>query len=377
MKVRVENVSRVVDDETWLDDIDLTLEPGRLHVLLGRTLAGKTSLLRVLAGLEPPTSGRVTMDGVDVASIALQRRGIAFVYEQFVNYPSFTVAENIAAPLRRAGLPAAERYERVRRVAGQLHIDHLLDRLPAELSGGQQQRVAIARALAKDAALLLLDEPLVNLDYKLREELRSELRALLAGSDRIVVYTTTDPQEAVQMDGDIAVLHEGRLLQCGPAASVYARPANTRVAQLLSDPAMNIVPARIGDGLLKIAGVSLPLPEHLAASGHRGDCRIGVRPTHMRYSVPGTTPADDGLAPPPGRPSVDGEVTLAEVNGSETYVHARSGDDHWILHLDSIHRLPSGTRIALHPDPQRLYLYGADGALLATPPASRRSMEML
>lgn len=362
MTLTVEDVGLEVEGQDFLREIRLTLEPGRLHVLLGRTLAGKTSLLRVLAGLVAPTRGRVCVDGVDMAGVPLGKRNIAFVYEQFVNYPAFTVAENIAAPLRRAGMKAAQRQERVQTVARQLRIDHLLHRLPAELSGGQQQRVAIARALAKDAPLLLLDEPLVNLDYKLREELRSELRGVLAGSRRIVVYTTTEPHEAVQMGGDVTVLHEGRVLQSGPAAQVYARPANVQVAQLFSDPPMNIVPAHLDAQVLQVGSHRLPVPQHLQPLSRTGSCQIGVRPCHLRLAPGGQPAGSQG-------PGLLAQVTLAEVNGSETYLHARSGSHDWVLHLDGIHSLPAGTSVEIVPDASRFYLYGSDGGLLATPPA--------
>ena len=166
-------VSRLVGDELHLDDVSLTLDAGQLYVLLGQTSAGKTSLMRVMAGLDRPTEGKVMLGGSDVTQLSVRQRNVAMVYQQFVNYPSFTVYDNIASPLRLKGMRRADIDKRVRETAELLHIEKLLDRLPAELSGGQQLRCAIARALVKEAELLLLDEPLVNLDYKLREELRT------------------------------------------------------------------------------------------------------------------------------------------------------------------------------------------------------------
>src|SRR6185436_6373661 len=168
------------------------LPRGSFNVLLGRTRAGKTSLLRLLAGLDRPTAGAIRSDGADVTHVDVRRRNVAMVYQQFVNYPSLTVYENIASPLRlREGLGRDAIDRRVRETAAALRLDDLLNRLPGELSGGQQQRTAMARALAKDADLLLLDEPLANLDYKLREELRVEIRRLFRGRDAVVVYATT------------------------------------------------------------------------------------------------------------------------------------------------------------------------------------------
>ena len=199
--------------------VTLDLVPGQLYVLLGPTLAGKTSLMRLMAGLDRPTSGRVLVDGVDVTGLSVRKRSVAMVYQQFINYPTLTVYDNIASPLRLQGIATAEIDRQVRDTARMLHIDHLLDRLPAELSGGQQQRLAIARALVKEAQLLLLDEPLVNLDYKLREELRAELRDLFARQQTTVVYATTEPLEALIMGGEVIVMDEGRVLQSGPTVA--------------------------------------------------------------------------------------------------------------------------------------------------------------
>jgi glycerol transport system ATP-binding protein len=180
MGLALRNVDQLVGGETHLKGINLEFETGSRNVLLGRTLAGKTTLLRIMAGLDRPTRGQILVDGVDVTGVSVRKRGVAMVYQQFINYPSLSVFENMASPLRRSGLPKREIERRVRETAEILHLEGLLKRLPAELSGGQQQRTAIARALVKDAQLLLLDEPLVNLDYKLREELRRSCRIFSA-----------------------------------------------------------------------------------------------------------------------------------------------------------------------------------------------------
>ncbi len=202
--ITLEKLGKRAGEELHLADIDLTLEPGTMNVLLGHTGAGKTSLLRVLAGLDRPTSGALKRDGVDITKTTARERSVAMVYQQFINYPSLSVGKNIASPLRHQS--AAAREARVKELAKLLRIEELLHRLPGELSGGQQQRVAIARALAKGAEIVLFDEPLVNLDYKLREGLRDELRALFgkgaaSGSGRptTVVYATTDPAEALAL----------------------------------------------------------------------------------------------------------------------------------------------------------------------------------
>ncbi len=197
MGLSLQNIDKIVNQETHLKDINLDFESGSRNVLLGRTLSGKTSLLRIMAGIDRPTRGKILIDGKDVTGVSVRKRSIAMVYQQFINYPSLTVYKNIASPLKIAGVSKSELDRRVRETAEMLHIEDLLNRLPAELSGGQQQRIAIARALVKDAQLLLMDEPLVNLDYKLREELRVELHDIFEERKAIVVYTTTEPTEAL------------------------------------------------------------------------------------------------------------------------------------------------------------------------------------
>ena len=178
MSLTLEHVSRTVEGQTWIDDANLSFEPGSFNVLLGRTLSGKTSLMRLMAGLDKPDSGRILMNGVDVTQRPVRLRNVSMVYQQFINYPTMTVFENIASPLRQGGVSNELIQSKVLETAKMLRIEKFLQRYPLELSGGQQQRTAMARALVKDAELILFDEPLVNLDYKLREELRQEMREL-------------------------------------------------------------------------------------------------------------------------------------------------------------------------------------------------------
>src|SRR5689334_23552197 len=216
MSVALDHVTRTVDGVETIRDVSLTLEKGTLSVLLGPTLSGKTSIMRLLAGLDKPATGRLLVDGKDVTGIDVRKRSVAMVYQQFINYPSLTVYENIASPLRVQGKPRAEIEARVAEAARLLRLEPFLKRTPLQLSGGQQQRTAMARALVKGADLVLLDEPLANLDYKLREELRTEMRQLFERRSAVVVYATTEPAEALLLGGRTAVLHEGRLLQSGP-----------------------------------------------------------------------------------------------------------------------------------------------------------------
>jgi glycerol transport system ATP-binding protein len=356
LSLHLDQVTRIVGGECWLDDVTIELRSGTLNVLLGPTLAGKTSLMRVMAGLDRPTRGRVLVDGRDVTGEALQKRSVAMVYQQFINYPSFTVYDNIASPLRRQGLSRAQVDARVREAAAMLHIEPFLGRLPAELSGGQQQRCAIARALVKDAALLLLDEPLVNLDYKLREELRAELQALFARRQAIVVYATTEPSEALVMGGQMLVMGEGRILQHGPTVEVYRRPASAAVALTCSDPPMNMIAGRVEDGTAVLGGeVRVPLTHHLQGLPP-GSYRFGVRAGHLAMR-PGS--AEDVAIP--------GEVELAEISGSETFVHVHHNAVSWVVQQEGVHTHALGQAVAIHVSPARLYVFAADGALRAAP----------
>jgi glycerol transport system ATP-binding protein len=246
MQLTLERVTKKVGAQTWLYEQSIAPRSGAVTVLLGATQAGKTSLMRLMAGLDTPTAGRVLVDGKDVTGMPVRQRNVAMVYQQFINYPSLTVAHNIASPLRLRGETNIE--ARVKALADKLHIGMFLDRLPAELSGGQQQRVALARALAKNAPLMLLDEPLVNLDYKLREGLREELTQLFATGDSTVIYATTEPGEALLLGGYTAVMDAGELLQYGPTAEVFHAPQSLRVARAFSDPPMNLLPATAAPG---------------------------------------------------------------------------------------------------------------------------------
>ena len=197
--------------------------------------------MRLIAGLDRPSSGRILVNGVDVTGVSVRDRNISMVYQQFINYPNLTVFENIASPLRLSGMSRDEINQRVYQTAEMLRITEHLKKYPLELSGGQQQRTAMARALVKDAEIILFDEPLVNLDYKLREELRQEMRELFQTRHTIAIYATTEPNEALALGGTTTILHEGKVMQSGATASVYHRPDNVGSATLFSEPPINLI----------------------------------------------------------------------------------------------------------------------------------------
>jgi glycerol transport system ATP-binding protein len=352
MNLVLDHVTREVGAETHIRDVSLSLDKGSLNVLLGATLSGKTSLMRLMAGLDTPTRGRVLVDGRDVTSWPVQRRSVAMVYQQFINYPSLSVRENIASPLRVAGIPAADVEKRVTEAARLLKLEPYLDRRPLELSGGQQQRTAIARALVKRADLVLLDEPLANLDYKLREELREELPRIFAESGAIFVYATTEPTEALLLGGSTATLSEGRITQFGRTSDVYRRPNSVTTAQVFSDPPLNVIRAtRTGEHVTLDTGITIPAlgPFRRAADGNY---LVGFRAHHL------------GLERPPGECiELDAEVSVVEITGSESFVHLGIGNHAFVALVPGIHRLDPGTRVNAYLDPRDVFLFDEAGNL--------------
>jgi glycerol transport system ATP-binding protein len=356
MGLSLQNVDKIVGREIHLKNINLEFESGSRNVLLGRTLAGKTSLLRIMAGIDRPSRGKIKIDGQDVTGMWVRKRSVAMVYQQFINYPSLSVYNNIASPLNVSGVPKTEIDRRVRETAKMLHLEGLLDRLPAELSGGQQQRIAIARALVKDAQLLLLDEPLVNLDYKLREELRTELQEIFERRAAIVVYTTTEPTEALMLGGNVVVIDEGQILQTGLTPDVYHSPATTQVAEVFSDPPINFINGSVQSGTARLGGqIEFPLIEHLQSLS-TGQYRFGVRSNHLFLS---RTHAEDT--------EIRTKVELAEINGSETFIHGHYEDSRLVVQEDGVHPYRMGAEISIYVHPSSFFVFDQAGVLVASP----------
>jgi glycerol transport system ATP-binding protein len=348
------DVGRRVGAQTHIYPTSLELKAGGFNTLLGTTLAGKTTLMQLMAGLVPPTSGHIRSGERELTRVPVQKRNVAMVFQQFINYPNFSVFENIASPLRVARLPDAEVRRRVTRIGELLQLTPFLERRPAELSGGQQQRTALARALVKDAELVLLDEPLANLDYKLREALREELPRLFADRDCTVVYATTEPGEALLLGGYAAALHEGRVTQFGPAGAVYREPVDLTTARVFSDPPINTAAVTKAGGRLRLSdAVSWPA-EHGLASLADGPYTLGLRPHHVLPQGG----AGGGVA-------VDGKVLIAEINGSESVVHFELDGRTWVSlsHGVRAYRVGEIARFAL--DVGRAFYFAPDGRRVA------------
>ncbi|PZX16940.1 carbohydrate ABC transporter ATP-binding protein (CUT1 family) [Palleronia aestuarii] len=351
MTLMLDNVSMVVGGRSHIYPTDLTLEKGTMNVLLGPTLAGKTTLMRLMAGLDKPSTGRVIWNGADVTGQRVQDRKVSMVYQQFINYPSMTVYDNIASPLRLMGLSRDEIDARVREAAELMQLMPQIDRKPLELSGGQQQRCALARALVKNAGLVLLDEPLANLDYKLREELRAEIPRIFERSGSIFVYATTEPEEALLLGGNCATLWEGRVTQFGPTPTVYRRPADATTARVFSDPPMNFIEVRKSGGHFRFGSGEEIDASRIGADVADGTYTAGFRPNHLR------------LDPIEGALSFDARVGVTEITGSETFVHVDHDGMRWVGLVHGVRHLDPGQPVTVYLRPRHVYLFKTDGAL--------------
>lgn len=350
MSIELKNVTFRMGAEWHIYETSLSLKPGGFNILLGTTLSGKTTLMRLMAGLEKPTTGEIWTNGTNVTGLAVQKRSVAMVYQSFINYPSFTVYENIASPLKVSGLGKKEIDERVHRFADLLKLTPMLNRLPRELSGGQQQRTALARALVKGAELVLLDEPLANLDYKLREELRDELPKLFEDTGATVVYATTEPLEALMLGGHTATLKEGRLVQFGKTASIYRKPATMESAEVFSDPPINTAIIR-KEGEQAVLGevASWSVPEKVAALPD-GEYKIALRPHHLLLQ-------DQGV-------EVNGTVQIAEISGSESIIRVKVNGNVWVSQTPGIHSFVYGEKIRIHFNSDNCMYFGTNEELI-------------
>lgn len=357
MTLVLDGVSTVVNGQTHIYPTDLTLQNGTMNVLLGPTSSGKTSLMRLMAGLDVPNTGRILWNDQDVTGVRVQDRKVAMVYQQFINYPSMTVYENIASPMRLLRKTADEVDAAVRKAADLMQLGPMLDRKPLELSGGQQQRCALARALVKDAGLVLLDEPLANLDYKLREELRVEIPKIFEEAGSIFVYATTEPEEALLLGGNTATLWEGRVTQFGLTPMVYRQPVDATTARVFSDPPMNFLEIKkSGDRLVFGDGQATPAIGTMSAL-EDGSYIAGFRPNHLELERQSANSLEFTT-----------DLSVTEITGSETFVHLNHHGQRWVGLVHGVRDLEPGEQLQVYLDPAHVYIFATGGGLVA--PAS-------
>jgi len=350
MGIELKNVSNSKEGITYAKGLNMTIEDGTFLALVAPTGTGKTTLLRVIAGIQPLDEGKIIVDGEDVTGVHVRDRNIAMVYQQFINYPSFTVYKNIASPLQVAGVDKKTIDNRVRTVAEQLQISEFLQRLPQELSGGQQQRVAIARALSKDARIVLMDEPLGNLDYKLREDLRVELKNLAAERDAIFIYATPEPIDALMMASHVAVMYDGRIIQYGELEDVYLRPNHVKSGEYFSDPPMNFLDGEVrGDTAVISDTFSIPLAA-MDVDLKDGKYTFGIRPHHINL---------EGEVSGEGMFGMDASVNLAEIVGSDTTLHLTHDDMEFMAVAREMRHFDLDEQINVLFDPRQIHVFDA------------------
>lgn len=339
-----------------LDDINLTVQAGEFFALLGPSGCGKTTMLRTIAGLENATSGSIYIEDRDVTALASGKRNVAMVFQDYALYPHMTVLDNVAYPLKVRKMGKGERHSVAAEAAGNLQLDALLERRPGQLSGGQQQRVALARAVAYHANVFLFDEPLSNLDARLRLEARTYLKRLQKDLGVTTVYVTHDQSEALALADRIAVMESGHIRQLDSPAEVYERPATVFVASFIGSTPMNLLSGEVRDGSVRIEEVDFPIPPDAAAHVSEGEeVVLGFRPERTAVSGSGAG----------GEHGIDGEVAVVELLGVDHLVTIERGD----VTVQAVTREPPevGDRAWLVPELEHTLLYRAsDGGLVGS-----------
>jgi ABC-type sugar transport system ATPase subunit len=371
MGIRVENLQKSYGTEEVLTGLDLDIPDGTFFSVVAPTGAGKTTLLRIMAGIESADGGTVYYDSQDMSSVAVQDRSVGMVYQEFVNYPSLTVRENLASPLEVSdeNYSRDEINRRVEETATMLKIDHILNNLPEEVSGGEAQRTAISRALIKEPDYLFMDEPLANLDYKLREQLRSDFERLFSEQDTTVIYATPQAGDALAMSTHIGYLHEGKLIQDAPRDEIYFRPRSLPVAEYLGEPPMNLVAGTLVEESTE-RYFELPDGTHITAgsatgafpaldSGHK--YQIGFRPQDMVYLN------GQDAAQAHGEDTVlEMDLAFVETVGSTSTLHLDyAGRELYALNAGPVY-MDAGATLSFSLDPEKIYVYDAEsGDLIA------------
>lgn len=342
-EIQIRNVAKTFGDYQALDDINLTIADQEFMVLLGASGCGKSTLLRIIAGLETATHGEVWIGGRRIDHLSPKDRGIAMVFQNYAVFPHLTVFENIGFGLRMKKLPNDEVEKRVERVATLMHIEQLLKRYSGELSGGQRQRVAVARALAMEPDVILMDEPLSNLDALLRMEMRAELKGVLAQSNTTAIYVTHDQVEAMSMADRISVMHQGKIVQASSPIEIYRNPAAEFVASFIGNPPMNFLPANpAGAGKWRVAGQTISGP-----TTDKAALQFAIRPEDM-------APAEHGLT---------AIAKVVEPLGAHTLVTCEIDDALFRVILDSDMTVKAGQHLTLSPQADRIRWFDPETTL--------------
>ena len=351
--VELQHITKRFRRVTALSDVSFDVRDGEFFVLLGPTGAGKTTTLRVVAGLERQETGNVLFDGEVMNDTPPADRDVAFVFQQYSLYPTMTVYDNLAFPLRSPlrRLPEPEIRRRVLGAAEKLRIGRLLERQTGQLSGGEMQRVALGRALVRQPAVFLMDEPLSNLDFKLREALRVEIKHLQKTQSSTTLFVTHDQVEALTMADRIGVLNQGRIVQIGTPQDIYDRPATTFVAQLVGTPRINLLEADHEDGMVLIARSPLRLSLPAVPTNLPARFILGIRPEDIKLHSDGT---------------LAGRVGLIEPLGVETVLHIRAGEQTLISTAPGMLRIGLGDEVRFSVASERLHLFGPDGRRIST-----------
>ena len=348
-----ENITYKPDDQFHLNDVSFNFKKGNLYTILGRTLSGKTTFLKTIAGLLNPDSGNLSFEDNDFIKIPVWERNVAMVYQQFINYPHLNVYENIIFPLKQRKISEDQIKKDVEEALKTVGLVGFENRKIQELSGGQQQRVALARSLAKKAKILLLDEPLVNLDYKLREQLREEFKRIFTqglSEDTILIYSTTDPQEVMELNGEVIVLDEGKVLQKGPAKEIFENPRNLKVAKISNDPPMNILKGTKNSEKLSFENILINSPSHFKNLSDQG-YNFGIRASEIKLD-------DQGK---------EFEIELAEISGSETLLHLKKGDSKVIVLIEEVMNFKIHEKVKIKFNENKLYAFDQNEELVSSP----------
>ena len=347
------NITYKPDNQFHLNDVSFDFKKGNLYTILGRTLSGKTTFLKTIAGLLNPDTGELSFEDKDFSKIPVWERNVAMVYQQFINYPHLNVYENIIFPLKQRKLSEEQIKMDVEDALKTVGLAGFENRKIQELSGGQQQRVALARSLAKKAKILLLDEPLVNLDYKLREQLREEFKRIFSeglSQDTILIYSTTDPQEVMELNGEVLVLDEGKVLQKGPAKEIFENPKNLKVAEISNDPPMNILKGIKEPDKLNFENISISLPAYLKNLEDQ-NYYFGIRASEIKLDNEGD----------------EFEIELAEISGSETLLHLKKGNSKVIALIEEVMNFKIHEKVKVKFNENKFYAFNNNEELVSSP----------